>query len=429
MNVKLTAGITLGAAAAALILMIVMSGPSDDTRSDSRDRDKRLEKLRSVPYTSVTPHEVDASVSGVRFHRQGDTHDGYNLYCPRNLPEVVLMDMAGETVHKWIYGKLGPYGSIHAVMLDNGDAIVLGRTTGIISMIKIAWDSRLIWKFDAPVHHEIALLPDGSFYTFVQDVQTHRGLEVDFSFVCLYSSAGVELQRWSLRDRLDDFSQALDRSSFLDTVLDSMYAAGDSIRIQQDTPENLKDYRKKWQRPVYDYFHPNAISVLPDTPLSRRDRRFRAGNLMVCFRNVNQIAILDKESCEVLWAWGEDILDLPHHPTMLHNGNILVFNNGVEKQSSTVIELDPFTKEIKWEYGVNPSRRFYSFSKGSAQRLPNGNTLICDSDNGHAFEVTGDREIVWEWFGPVDEKSRRVQIYRMERLERSLIDPLLATSP
>ena len=35
-----------------------------------------------------------------------------------------------------------------------------------------------------------------------------------------------------------------------------------------------------------------------------------------------------------------------------------------------------------------------------AQRLPNGNTLITESDGGRALEVTPDRRIVWEFFNP-----------------------------
>ncbi len=43
---------------------------------------------------------------------------------------------------------------------------------------------------------------------------------------------------------------------------------------------------------------------------------------------------------------------------------------------------------------------FYSPSCGTAERLPNGNTLITESDGGRAFEVTPDQEIVWEFYNP-----------------------------
>jgi hypothetical protein len=311
-------------------------------------------------------------------------------------------------------------------MLDGGDVIVLARTGGTISLLRIAWDSRVLWNIEVPAHHEIFPLGDGTFYTYVQDIVEYRGLDVDFSAIVRYSGTGEELKRWSLFDRLGAMKRGLDRSSFLDTVLDSIYAEGDSVQVGEDTPENLEPFRKRWKAPVYDYFHPNALTALPDTPLGRADSRFRQGNLLVCFRNVNQVAILDGVTGEVVWAWGEGALEWPHYPTMTPDGNILVFDNGVERESSRVIELNPVTLEIEWEYGSGPGERFYSYSKGSAQRLPNGNTLICDSDNGRALEVTPAKEIVWEWFNPVVEDGRRVQVYRMERLSPAKVEPLLA---
>ena len=37
---------------------------------------------------------------------------------------------------------------------------------------------------------------------------------------------------------------------------------------------------------------------------------------------------------------------------------------------------------------------------GSAERLPNGNTFICESSSGRVFEVTSDCEVVWEYINP-----------------------------
>jgi len=36
-----------------------------------------------------------------------------------------------------------------------------------------------------------------------------------------------------------------------------------------------------------------------------------------------------------------------------------------------------------------------------AQRLPNGNTLICDGPHGIFFEVTAAKEVVWKYINPV----------------------------
>ena len=44
--------------------------------------------------------------------------------------------------------------------------------------------------------------------------------------------------------------------------------------------------------------------------------------------------------------------------------------------------------------------RFYSSFISSAQRLPNGNTLIAEGSDGRIFEVTREHEIVWEYISP-----------------------------
>ena len=44
--------------------------------------------------------------------------------------------------------------------------------------------------------------------------------------------------------------------------------------------------------------------------------------------------------------------------------------------------------------------RFYSPFVSSAQRLPNGNTLITEGSDGRIFEVTRNHELVWEYISP-----------------------------
>jgi hypothetical protein len=134
---------------------------------------------------------------------------------------------------------------------------------------------------------------------------------------------------------------------------------------------------------------------------------------------------LEKDTYRVLWAWGEGELQHPHHPTMLENGHMLIFDNGVKRKYSRVVELDPASATIVWEYKAEPAEDFYSFSRGSAQRLPNSNTLICESDKGHAFEVTEEGEVVWAWLNPAIRGKHRETIYRMTRLPSTYVEGLL----
>ena len=81
----------------------------------------------------------------------------------------------------------------------------------------------------------------------------------------------------------------------------------------------------------------------------------------------------------------------------LFSGNILVFDNGrsVHAGESIVIEIEPTTKKVVWNYEAG--KEFFSEARGSVQRLPNGNTLISEDKNGRCFEVTPEKEIVWQY--------------------------------
>jgi hypothetical protein len=412
-----------GLAVVALIVVITLVPRDGDTPVQSEsDLNRRLKKLRSVPYTAVTGEKATGE-SGVVIHKPEKTHAGYNIYCSSLSPEVFLIDMAGEIVHRWTYPEQRKRVWVWApaVMLDNGDLLVVNKMK---SLKKLDWHSNVIWESEMEVHHEVTPLPDGTFYTFVRGQEIYRELQVRFVSIVHVDSEGKEIDRWSTYDHLGEIKQQFDQRAFLDTILDSILALEGGRATEWTVPGHIEAY-KSGDQTQYDYFHMNTISLLPETPLGREDNRFKAGNLLICSRNVNQIAILEKDTKEILWVWGQGELQWPHHPTMIDNGNILVFDNGVRNKNSRVLELNPVTRTIEWEYAGDPPESFYSYEKGSAQRFPNGNTLICEGDKGKVFEVTRDGEIVWEWINPVIVKDRRAQVYRMLRLEPGIVEPLL----
>ena len=99
---------------------------------------------------------------------------------------------------------------------------------------------------------------------------------------------------------------------------------------------------------------------------------------------------------------------------MLDNGNILVFDNGLHQNGfpmgwSRVLEVNPDSGKIVWSYegGDKTTQYFYSSTMSSCQRLPNGNTLICEGPKGRFFEVTAGGEIVWEYINPFYYKHER----------------------
>ena len=107
-------------------------------------------------------------------------------------------------------------------------------------------------------------------------------------------------------------------------------------------------------------------------------------------------------------------------------GNLLVFNNGrgrgEDENYSSVMEFVPplnadgsyrigeeeafAPKEALWEYTAPNKEDFHSGHISGARRLPNGNTLICEGATGRFFEVTPDKEMVWEYLNPVDVRRK-----------------------
>jgi hypothetical protein len=89
----------------------------------------------------------------------------------------------------------------------------------------------------------------------------------------------------------------------------------------------------------------------------------------------------------------------------LENGNILLFDNRGNFRKpegrSRVIEFNPNTMELVWQYTGTEESPLESDIRSYSQRLANGNTLITESNGGRILEVNADREIVWEYINPV----------------------------
>jgi outer membrane protein assembly factor BamB len=149
---------------------------------------------------------------------------------------------------------------------------------------------------------------------------------------------------------------------------------------------------------------------------------YSGDHVLFCTRHQDTIGIVDWRSKRLVWTWGQGVLSGPHDATLLSNGNILVFDNGLSRGWSRVLEVNPERNEIVWEYHARAKKDFFTASRGSNQRLPNGNTLVAESDKGRAFEVTPDGKIVWEFLNPFrNSKGDRATIVRFYRLDAAAV--------
>ncbi len=365
--------------------------------------DDALDRLRALGYLTHTTYAADASQVGVVRHDRARAWPGYNWY------DCVLMDMDGHTVWQPDFGG-------YCVLTKDGEVYRMRTEESVVSRHR--WDGVERWGLEMGVHHELSLGPDGTIYILSTEVHEYKKRSVEFDVIVQLSADGEPLSRWSSWEHLEKLQRhhppsRLDRKPHVQLVkLPS--AKGLESEAGGD----------------YDYYHLNSIQVLPETPLSG-DPRFRPGNLLVSSNHADLLFIIDSESGGVVWSWGPGDVEGPHMPRMLPGGTILVFDNGREhKRGHTrILELDPVANRIVWSYVADPPESFFSSKLGSAQRLPNGNTLVGDSENGRAFEITRAGDIVWEWFdSDFNEDGQRSLFYRMERYDPEWIEPWLLPS-
>jgi hypothetical protein len=124
------------------------------------------------------------------------------------------------------------------------------------------------------------------------------------------------------------------------------------------------------------------------------------------------VGIIDKATNTLVWRFGHPETSGQHHARWLPNGNIQIFDNGIRREGlpfSRVIEVDPGTSKIVWQFQTNPPFAFFSPNVSSAERLPNGNSLVCEGLSGRIFEITLRGDIVWEWHNPSGNTIRGTQ--------------------
>lgn len=316
---------------------------------------------------------------GVTHYVPSKTYNGYTLFAPLYGKDVWLIDMQGRFVHRWKMpltpgcdAQLLPTGNLlWAGKVIPGPLLEFGGSGGLL--LEVDWEGREIWRYEDPFHSHCF----------------HR-----------MKNGNTLIVRWEAIP--DDIATKV--KGGLPGTERKGVMWGESL--QEITPAG----EVVWEWITYEHLDPE-IDIL--CPLCPRDRwtninavyELNDGNIIVSFRVIDTIAIIDKLTGDIIWRWGPGEVAHPHNPTELKNGNFLVFDNGAHRKVtwgnfSRVIEVNPKTGKIEWEYRENPPMDFYTFVCGSAQRLPNGNTLICESTAGRIFEITPEKELVWEFINP-----------------------------
>ena len=353
-----------------------------------------LDRLRALGYVDFADEIVDPEESVVPVYDPVRSAPGFNLFVSRSLGRAELIDPGGRVIRAW-QNRLSTNWS-NAELTQDGDLLVQGLYLGRSHLFRMSWDGQVIWKRAVGAHHDVEVRPDGLLAALVQ--RGRRIPRIDPESVTLDN--GIALLRPD--------GQLLREYS----LYDMLSAAPDVFVFQRVASSKRK----------VDLFHSNSIEFMRHSDLEARHAIYAAHNAIVSIRHQDAIAIFDLEAEKVVWTWGQGEISGPHDATVLESGNILLFDNGLGRGWSRVIELDPLAKTIVWEYRAPNPTDFYTAGRGSNQRLPNGNTLIANSDRGEAFEVTREGEVVWRFLNPnSNRRGQRATIVRTKRYSEAFI--------
>jgi hypothetical protein len=240
--------------------------------------------------------------------------------------------------------------------------------------VEATWSGHILWEVRHPDHHhDGALLHNGNVMLLcLAELPAELAARVEGG------RPGSEHEGRIYSDKL------VEMTTSGDIVWE--WAAWEHLDPSVDRMPAVQDDRTEWT-------HANTVQETRD------------GSMLVSFRNLSTIVRVERPSGRIVWKLTYPTISHQHAPNELPNGNILIFDNGTHRLDhstpySRVIEVDPASSEVVWSYQEQQISDFFSPFISNAQRLPNGNTLICEGSFGRLFEVTADGEVVWEYVNP-----------------------------
>jgi hypothetical protein len=379
---------------------------------------------------------------------QAGAFEGYTLFAPLTSTTTYLIDMNGEIVHTW-GSQFSPGNSVY--LLDNGSLLRTAKpggrggdfnAGGAGGMVqRIAWDGAIMWQFDYSdgtkrLHHDIEMLPNGNVLMISWELINEADVIAQgrnpslLSDGELWPDTVIEVDpstdeivwQWRAWDHLiQDFSVSqpnfgvvADHSELIDLNFANAQGGADWLHI------NSVDYNAELDQIVLSVHNFSEVWIIDHSTTTAEAASHEGGRY--------------GQGGDLLYRWGNPIaygvgsandqqLFVQHDAKWIEDGmpgagNLLIFNNGTQRgrSYSTVDEIaTPINADGSyslttsafgptsptWTYIAPDRESFYATNISGAQRLPNGNTLICDGPAGHFFEVTADGDVVWEYINPV----------------------------
>jgi hypothetical protein len=395
--------------------------------------------------------------------------NGYTALSPLATPAVLVIDMTGNIVKRWEGYNNAAGGP--ARVLPGGVVMAAGGARPphqeSLELIQRDFDGNVRWRFS---HSEQITTAEGN--TIWSARQHHDWQRDDFpagyytpeSMPAAEGGSTLILTHTSrtqpkVADVLLEDDRLIEVSRSGDIVWE--WVASDHIDELGFAADARQVIRAAGAfnsaRSSFDWLHVNSATYVgPNRWFDQGDTRFAPAHVIISSREASVLAIVGRDG-SIVWRLGPDFSQSKelrairqiigqHHAHFIPKGlpgagNLLVFDNGgasgygfanpiapdgrgaFARATSRVLELNPVTLELVWSY-TNP--RFFSTNISSAQRLPNGNTLIAAGAGGRIFEVTREGAIVWEYMFPIFSGANASNaVYRAYRVPYGWIPQLM----
>jgi hypothetical protein len=390
-----------------------------------------------------TPQSADQTI-----HTSLGTIDGQILFAPMDSTTTYLIDRNGTVNHTWPSAYLPGEG-----VWWMGDGTILrtikddlsghGGTGGGIQ--EIQWDGTLLWDYRCNTngnlsHHDAKSLPNGDVLLIVWETKTRdEAIAVGRNPDHLLGDTFIPDKIIEVKPTGPTRGTVVWEWHVWDHLIQDYDSSKANYGVVGDHPE-LVDINYGSLAWVTDWMHTNSV-----------DYNQSFDQIMISVHNFNEIWVIDHSTTseeaaghtggrsgkggDLLYRWGNPLayqrgassdqkLFFQHDATWIKSGcpgagGILIFNNGFNRPDGYYSTVDEITPPVNndgeyylapgaaygpptetWTYIANPPTSFYSSFLSGAQRISNGDTLICNGEHGKFFEVTPQGDTIWEYTNP-----------------------------
>ncbi|OYT29665.1 hypothetical protein B6U98_01690 [Thermoplasmatales archaeon ex4572_165] len=419
-----------------LIFIIFLSSFSIQVLSDTKNQN----------FLSNSNQNNNYEISSI--HNQ--SLEGYTLFGPEYGKQIYLMKNDGTLINRWESNNIQGLG---IELLKNGNLVrscstypnpifPFGGFTGRLEMFN--WNGSLIWEFDYSdsnvcLHHDIEVLPNGNILLIAWELITSDEVlsagknPEKFPWTYLASEHIIEIKpddtyggeivwEWHLWDHLiQDYDSSKNNYGIVSEhpeLVDINFEIDETVLNPDNFHINSIDYNEKLDQILLSVRNYNEIWIIDHSTTTSQSMSHeggisgKGGDILYRWGNPETYDKGTSEDRELYFQHDANWID----EGMPGEGNILIFNNGPHRPQGTYSSIDeinpPLENEYQyyfsesgrfgpfdlvWTYTAEEKTDFYSNHISSAQRISNGNTLICEGDDGYFFEVSSNKETVWEY--------------------------------